>query len=132
MEILLVYLYGIYDSVYNFIGMSMIISIIVSLVAVAVAFFHKDMSSIYHKDSERYRELISNYESSKKFIFLKTSIMLIIINVLFPPKEIAVAMVIAPKVVEITKDIADSNRTKKIVNVIDLGIDRITDKLKEK
>jgi hypothetical protein len=56
---------------------------------------------------------------------------LILANVLIPPKNIAVMMVAAPHIVEISKDVADSNRTKKLINILDNSLDYLDKKTKE-
>lgn len=132
MEILLVYLYGIYDSVSSVIGASMIIIGMASVTALAVHFSSKDLASLYDEKEEKHKEHMKKASSAKRFILIKTFIVLLILDVLIPPKEIAVAMVAAPTVVKTVNSIVDSNRTTKMVNIIDLSLDKVIKKLEEK
>jgi hypothetical protein len=115
MEILLVYLYGIYDSIASLVDGFAFLSIFSIFVNGVIGGVIKD--DVLH---------------FKKYMYIKTAIFLVIVNVLIPPKEIAVAMVAAPTVVKTVNNIVDSNRTAKMVSIIDLSLDKVIKKLEEK
>ena len=136
MEILAIYLYGIYSSVEAVILIStIIVATITGMFTVVYVIQKSEYDTNLPKGETRtyYRNALpeykANYENARKFMFIKTSIALIIINVLMPPKEIAVAMIAVNPAIKLAKDIKDSNRTQNIVEILDLSIARIKEKL---
>ena len=132
MEILAVYLYGIYGSITATIAVvaSVMIAVTITFSIIYIAQKsdyesnkHKTETNSYYKEAvPRYK---ASYENAKKFMFIKTSIFLVILNVLIPPKEIAVAMFAIKPAIQMAKDISDSNRTKNIVDILDLSIAKV-------
>ena len=131
MEILLVYLYGIYDSIAGFLTFATIIltSMTITFSLVKAVTMHE--RNRYSHTQDKYEQYTEGVKFWDKFIYIKLSILLIIINILVPPKNIAVAMVAAPYAVQAAADLVDSNTTKKISTIIDLSLDKAITKLKD-
>jgi len=137
MEILAVYLYGIYGSITATLTVFAWIIIIGSTIAGIIYLINKHEYEAYQNSDDHWRkeDLPNNkvlYEHMKKLIFIKTSIFLVVLNILIPPKEIAVAMVAVKPAIQIAKDIKDSNRTQSIIEILDLSIARVKDSLRDR
>lgn len=130
-EVLMIYLYGIWDSIEALLIISVIIVTGITLTTVIVYMVNKDDIEIYSSE-DIIKNAKANMEKSKKFMYTKTSILLIILAILFPTKEIAVAMFAAKPTIQLVKDVADSNRTAKLVDIFDLSLEKIASKLKKK
>ena len=138
MEILAIYLYGVYGGIKALAVVSMLTVGLITIVFLVIYIAqksnyevnnHKAETSHYYKDA--LPEYKASYEQAKKFIFIKTTIALVVLNIMIPPKSIAVAMFAVEPAIQIAKDINDSNRTKSLVEILDLSIARVKENLEK-
>jgi heme/copper-type cytochrome/quinol oxidase subunit 2 len=121
--VLLIYLYGIYDSIEDLLtGMTVIGMFLMLVITLLIAMWYYD-------------ELLSDSEKILYKARLKlgwiTILILLIVNTLMPPKNIAVLMFAADPLIEASKTISDSNRTKSIINILDNSLNYLEKKSKE-
>ena len=116
----MIYLYGIYPNIVsgiNFLLLLTVIGLPVSLLFILMA--------------------VSDGEMEKRHFFktLKISILVFlalgVVSTLLPPRNIVVAMFALEPVREIIHNVADSNRTNKVMDTLDNYIEYINKKSKE-
>ena len=105
-----IYLYGIYPSISGLLEFSVVVILVVAAIIGAV-----DLSKN------------NNFGSMVRSIrgYLIATVALVILNVLMPPRSIAIAMVALEPTKEMMTSVADSNRTQKLTQSLDNVLDYI-------
>lgn len=130
MEIFIIYLYGIYDNVDSLLEAALILLTLSTIFGgiakgiVATAMTDEVPESDTHKGLRRW------FDHWSSLILIKPLIIVAIIAVLLPPKNIMLAMFATPYALDLASTIADSNATKRVGDIIDLALDKAESKLK--
>jgi hypothetical protein len=122
-EVLLVYLWGIWDN------LSTLVLILTLLVVgtVVVLMFNAWISAELDNHEKMADEL--SFILARKLKWWVVA--LVLLHTLMPSKNILVLMVAAPTIVKVAHDVADSNRTQAILNILDNSISYLEKKSKE-
>ena len=122
-EVLLVNIWGIWDN------LSMLVLILTLLVVGTVIVL---IFNAWINDEFDGNEKLTDEHSFRLARKLKWWVVaLVLLHTLMPSKNTFVLMVAAPSVVQIANDVADSNRTKSIVNILDNSINYLEKKSEE-
>ena len=119
--VLLIYLWGIYEQVGKVVGAILFIVPVISAMVVVVFFLGE-----FNEDEEISKKVYK--------VLTRTAIVwsvLVGLNTLTPSRNTTVMMVSAPTIIEVTRDIKDSNTTKRLVNILDDSLRILEKKIKE-
>jgi uncharacterized membrane protein YjgN (DUF898 family) len=122
-EVLLIYIYSIWDN------LSTLVLILTLLVVgtVIVLIFNAWINAEFDGNEKLTDE--HSFRLARKLKWWVVA--LVLLHTLMPSKNTFVLMVAAPSVVQIANDVADSNRTKSIVNILDNSINYLEKKSEE-
>lgn len=116
-EILMIYLYSIWGNFEHMLAGVTFVTITITIVA----------GFLYLATFEEKK--VETTKAIKKYILIKTTIVLIILNVLIPSKNIMLAMMVATPVIEGVQKIAKSEKLDKVEKILDLALDKSIKKL---
>lgn len=123
--ILLIYLWGIYDNIVAvFIVILLFLMVLIVILGVTLSSLEEG------RLSEREKQLKILHKKWIKRLAIVGGI-LIVLNVLIPPKNIAVMMYATPTAIEALQSISDSNRTQTIVDILDNSLTYLETKSRE-
>ena len=123
-ETLIVYLYGIWDNIDTLLNVTVAITLAITLFSLFVVF----VISMEGHSPEKDKKAI---ETAKKFILIKTNIILLVLATFTPSKEIFVAMLAATPVVNTVKELGSSEKVSKIEKILDLSLDKAVKELEK-
>ena len=125
MEQFLVYLWIIMPQ-FSWVGDVIIMLFLLALVLLASLYFVEYLEvSVTDKEKQRFNKILKN----TKKVIIGSFIFLLIIS-LIPSRNGLVLLFSTPKIIELSKDIADNNRTKKLINILDNSLDILEEKTK--
>ena len=123
--ILLIYLWGIYD---NIVAVFIVIAVFLMVLIVILGVTLSSLEEGRLSEREKQRKILH-----KKWIKRLAIVggILIVLNILIPPKNIAVMMYATPTAIEALQSISDSNRTQTIVDILDNSLTYLETKSRE-
>lgn len=132
-EVLLVYVWGIYEQFSWLVGFSFILGVI-TLFAYGFSYlWENDYSPHYREDEEvkqSFKDKLNYFRDVCKKL-LGVSTIILVVNSFIPTRNVAVMMVSAPTIVKLAGDVADSNTTKRLVGILDSSLALLEKKVGE-